>query len=338
MKKFISEKSLFKKLVFFFNNVNVFLIFTCFILFYFYDPLLSSISFLTFLFPVFYLFNIIFLVYWIIKIDFRFVLSLLVLIILQYNSFSIFNFNENDENFHYEFHIMSFNARLFNHYNWIKNKNIPSEIKKFFNIQSPDIVAIQEYHRDYKEVVDGFKYNYVYFSDSNSGKSIHSKKEIVGKGIVNFSNSSSNAIYIDVVNDFDTLRVYNAHFESYKIDIPSLKANANSLDSFLRKTKYAYEFQEKQLVDLFNHMDKSPYKIMLAVDLNNTPHSYVYRKLNEKYNDLFIIKGSGFGSTYAFNFLPLRIDYLFTSKDIISKKFKIHNIKFSDHRPISGYF
>ena len=98
------------------------------------------------------------------------------------------NFNENDENFHYEFHIMSFNARLFNHYNWIKNKNIPSEIKEFFNIQSPDIVAIQEYHRDYKEVVDGFKYNYVYFSDSNSGKSIHSKKEIVGKGIVNFSN------------------------------------------------------------------------------------------------------------------------------------------------------
>ena len=77
---------------------------------------------------------------------------------------------------------------------------------------------------------------------------------------------------------------------------------------------------------------------MLAVDLNNTPHSYVYRKLNEKYNDLFIIKGSGFGSTYAFNFLPLRIDYLFTSKDIISKKFKIHNVKFSDHRPISGYF
>ena len=132
MKKFISEKSLFKKLVFFFNNVNVFLIFTCFILFYFYDPLLSSISFLTFLFPVFYLFNIIFLVYWIIKIDFRFVLSLFVLVILQYNSFSIFNFNENDKNFNYEFHIMSFNARLFNHYNWIKNKNIPSEIKEFF--------------------------------------------------------------------------------------------------------------------------------------------------------------------------------------------------------------
>ena len=338
MKKITSEKSLFKKLLFFFNVVNIFLIFICLILFYFYAPFLSHISFLTFLFPVFYLFNIIFLIYWIVKIDFRCAFSLLVLVFLHYNSFSIFNFNQNDENFDHKFHLMSFNVRLFNHYNWIENKNIPSELREFFNIQSPDVVAIQEYHRDYKEVVDGFKYNYVYFSNSNSGKSIHSNKEIVGKGVVNFSNSNSNAIYIDIVTYLDTIRVYNAHFESYKIDVPSLKANASSLDSFLTKTKYAYEFQENQLVDLLNHMEKSPYMVMLAVDLNNTPHSYVYRKINEKYNDLFRIKGSGFGTTYALNFIPFRIDYLFTSKTILSKKFKTHNVEFSDHKPISGYF
>ena len=122
--------------------------------------------------------------------------------------------------------------------------------------------------------------------------------------------------------------MYNAHFESYKIDVPSLRANANSLDSFLRKTKNAYEFQENQLVDLVNHMDRSPYKVMLAVDLNNTPHSYVYRKINEKYNDLFIIKGSGFGSTYAFNFLPLELIIYLHQKKLFQKNLRFTMLNF----------
>ena len=76
---------------------------------------------------------------------------------------------------------MSFNARLFNHYKWIDNENIPSEIKRFFSFENPDLIAIQEYHRDYQFVTSDFKYKYVYFSGSNSGKSIHTNKEIVGE-------------------------------------------------------------------------------------------------------------------------------------------------------------
>jgi len=328
----------FEKALFFFNTVNTIFLFLCFVLCFFYNPLLSSISFLTFLFPLFYLINFVFLIYWILKLDFRFLLSLLVFAFLQINSFSIFNFKKEIKENNQNFHVMSFNARLFNHYKWIDNENIPSEIKRFFSFENPDLIAIQEYHRDYQFVTSDFKYKYVYFSGSNSGKSIHTNKEIVGRGVVDFENSDSNAIFVDIVHKNDTIRVFNAHFESFKLNVPTLKADIYSLKTFLTKTKIAYEAQEKQLNTLINQMGKSPYDVILAIDLNNTPNSYVYRKIKNKYDDVFDLKGSGFGSTYNFNYLPLRIDYIFVSKSILPKKFKIYKDRFSDHRPISAFF
>ena len=270
--------------------------------------------------------------------DVRLVMSLLVTVFLQVNSFSIFNFKKEVKKSVPNFHIMSFNARLFNHYNWIENKNVPNEIKDFISDENPDIIAIQEYHRDYQFVTNSFKYKYVYLSGSNSGKSIHTNKEIISKGVVGFENSDSNAIFVDTVHKNDTIRVYNAHFESFKINVTSLKADMYSIKSFLSKTRNAYEAQEKQLNTLIKHMEKSTYDVILAIDLNNTPNSYVYRILKNRYNDVFDLIGSGFGSTYMFNFLPFRIDYIFVSKTISPKKFKTHEGKFSDHSPISAFF
>ena len=82
---------------------------------------------------------------------------------------------------------------------------------------------------------------------------------------------------------------------------------------------------------------KCPFSIVLAVDMNNTQHSFVYRRLKEKLDDSFVISGKGFGSTYRFNFLPFRIDYIFASPSISTNNFKIYKQKLSDHNPISVY-
>ena len=70
-------------------------------------------------------------------------------------------------------------------------------------------------------------------------------------------------------------------------------------------------------------MKKSPYSLILAIDLNNTSDSFVYKKINDLYSDSYSQNGFNFGSTYDFSFLPIRIDYVFYSKLIKMNLFEI---------------
>ena len=82
-------------------------------------------------------------------------------------------------------------------------------------------------------------------------------------------------------------------------------------------------------------MNKSPYKTILNGDFNNTTHSYVYRLLSSNFDDAFDIAGKGFGRTYSFDFFPLRIDFILVDKTLKIVDFQTHNVRYSDHFPIS---
>jgi endonuclease/exonuclease/phosphatase family metal-dependent hydrolase len=116
-----------------------------------------------------------------------------------------------------------------------------------------------------------------------------------------------------------------------------LKADLISLKSVISKMKKTYLSQNEQSKILLDHISKSPYKIILTVDLNNTEYSFVYKQIGSILKDAFDLKGIGFGSTYDFRFMPIRIDYIFISKSLSVKKFKIFNQKISDHMPISVF-
>jgi len=331
------KQGYFKKLFIIINLFNSLLILICCLLNNYYHPVLSNISFLTFLFPAFYLVNICFFVYWSLKMDLRVLLSLLIFASLYFSSYTFYRITDNFQEKKEGFHVMSFNARLFNHYNWIKKDSIPFKIKKIFKSENPDVLSIQEYHGDYEYLLKNYKNKHIYFSGNNVGKSIHTNNKIIKKGLVEFDNSSNNAIYVDLIQKNDTIRIYNAHFESFKIDVLGLKADVVTFKNLIVKTKKAYIAQKYQLEVLISHILKSPYKTVLTVDLNNTEHSYVYKRIEKELADVFDLIGNGFGSTYEFKFMPIRIDYIFISKSISAKKFQIFNKKLSDHKPISVF-
>ena len=334
MKK-LNIRNFYKQILFAINVLNSILIAVCCSLYFIYSPSFSSISFLTLLFPVFYVFNLCFFIYWILKLDLRFILSLLIIIIFLYNSLSIYNIN-NQSSVENGLNIMSFNARLFNRYNWIKNESLITETEDFFKRESPEFIAIQEFHKDYEYIFKDYNYSHIFLSGNSYGKSIFSKNKIIKKGVIAFDNSSSNAIYADIVVKSDTIRVYNAHFESFKFDLYGSKEEISIL-KMINKYKSTYKLQKEQSDVLINHINNCPFSIVLAVDMNNTQHSFVYRRLKEKLDDSFVISGKGFGSTYRFNFLPFRIDYIFASPSISTNNFKIYKQKLSDHNPISVY-
>mgnify|MGYP002009023537 FL=1 len=317
------------------NLCNSFLIGICISLYHIYNPDFSSISFLTLLFPVFYIVNIFFLIYWLLKLDLRLFLSLIILLLLFYNSLSVYNIN-NQSLEKKGLNFMSFNARLFNHYNWIEDDDLTEKTEDFFKKNMPDLLAIQEYHKDYEYLFKEFKYQHIFLSNKNSGKSIFSNSQIVDKGIVGFENSNFNAIYADIVFNGDTIRVYNAHFESFKFDL-NKEFNQKSILNMIKKYKNTYKFQKDQSDVLLNHIKKSPFKVILAIDMNNTEHSFVYKQIKEKLNDTFVFSGNGFGSTYWFNLMPFRIDYIFVSPSILSNNFEIYSDKISDHKVINVF-
>ena len=125
--------------------------------------------------------------------------------------------------------IMSFNVRLFDLYNWSKNKETRQAIFEFIKKENPDIIAFQEFYADddnefinvekLKEILN-FPYNDYEFTltlrkKHHWGIATYSKHKIIGSGHVNFRVKSNNVcIYSDMLINKDTVRVYNMHLQS----------------------------------------------------------------------------------------------------------------------------
>ena len=334
---FVKNKTFFSKILFLLNFAILALTGLCYLLSNYHLEKLSSFSVLIIFLPIFLCINFLFFIYWIIKLDIRFIFSFLVLLVYVDKPISFFKTDATVDD-QMGLQVMSYNVRLFNHYNWIKDSSVKNKIKTFVNDNKPDFIAVQEFHDDYRELMNDFKYSHIDLNEGNVGLAIFGNSKMINKGDVVSSDKRKIAIYVDFVYKKDTLRLYNSHFKSYNINPLSFKPNKETFKNVLNKTKLVYKIQNDECSILIDHMKKSPYSLMLAIDLNNTSDSFVYKKINDLFFDSYVQTGFEFGATYDFSFLPIRIDYIFYSKLIKANTYQIHNVKLSDHKPISVFF
>ena len=86
---------------------------------------------------------------------------------------------------------------------------------------------------------------------------------------------------------------------------------------------------------LIDHIELSPYKVLLCGDLNDLPYGNTYMRLSKLLVNAFEMKGRGFGFTYNGKIPFLRIDNQFVDKSIAVNQFAVfRNVKYSDHFPI----
>ena len=334
---FVKNKTFFSKILFLLNFAILALTGLCYLLSNYHLEKLSSFSVLIIFLPIFLCINFLFFIYWIIKLDIRFIFSFLVLLVYVDKPISFFKTDATVDD-QRGLQVMSYNVRLFNHYNWIKDSSVRNKIKTFVNDNKPDFIAVQEFHDDYRELMNDFKYSHIDLNEGNVGLAIFGNSKMINKGDVVSSDKRKIAIYVDFVYKKDTLRLYNSHFKSYNINPLSFKPNKETFKNVLNKTKLVYKIENDECSILIDHMKKSPYSLMLAIDLNNTSDSFVYKKINDLFFDSYVQTGFEFGATYDFSFLPIRIDYIFYSKLIKANTYQIHNVKLSDHKPISVFF
>lgn len=281
---------------------------------------------------------------------------------LHFRTFS-FGSDEVNEN-GTELHVMSYNVRLFDLYNVIRSNSFKTRDKIFSYLKerNPDVVCFQEFYQqddpsDFitRDTISQIlstvdiheRYAYKMNGHQNFGIAIMSKYPIIEKGNVAFPSDHSSAnycIYTDIVKNKDTIRIYNVHLQSIKLQKDDYalfdENNTNSAEQssnvfkLIQKINRAYPIRAEQAEIIMKHIEQSPHPVVVCGDFNDTPLSYCYNQFSARLVDAFRNTSSGIGTTYAGKIPVGRIDYIFHSKRIGSKEFVIQKEALSDHYAI----
>ena len=285
----------------------------------------------------FVLINALFALYWLVKLKRQLLLSLFVLFVgyMSFGSVYKFSSSENIEIIN-NLKVMNYNVRLFNLYDWIPERGLETKIKKFIKTESPDVLSVQEYHPHKNIDLSFFKYKYEKLSGKNMkyGQAIFSQYPILNSGSIEFPNTANNAIFADILKGSDTVRIYNIHLESLRIDANVESLKKEDSERLFNRIGTTFKMQQFQTELFLMHKKQCPYKMIICGDFNNTAFSYVYRKIKGDLNDTFKEAGNGFGRTYDFKFFPVRIDFIFSDDTFSVNGFNAYDEHYSDHYPI----
>jgi endonuclease/exonuclease/phosphatase family metal-dependent hydrolase len=290
--------------------------------------------------PILLIINLLFFVYWLVKLKKQFILSLFVLLIGYNQVLSFFKLSDNIERVSPDtISVMSYNVRLFNLYNWI-DSDVENDMISFIDSQEPDVINMQEYRSSERFLLDNYQHQHFSLSDGKTsyGLATFSKLPIVNQGIIMSDNMSTIAIFIDIKKYSDTLRFYNIHLQSFKLESELEIFDEQNSDKILNIFDNTFKIQENQSNIISKHIENSPYKVVVSGDFNNTAYSYVYKLLKGDLVDSFDSAGSGFGSTYNFKYFPMRIDFILMDKTFRINDFKTFSQNLSDHFPIISTF
>jgi len=323
------------------NVLVAFLLLISFILPYLPPSTFPSLSLLSLGVSPLILINLIFVVYWLIRLKRRFLLSFVVLIIAYFHFNPFFEISSEGDTSKYNqtLSVLSYNVRLFNAYEKdTSEEKITQEFLEILKSEQPDIVLIQEFYSDYTIEMEDYPYQFIHFKkpDYKLGHAIFSKYPLINKGGFDFVDSYNNTIYTDAVVRSDTVRVYNLHLQSLGI-LPNVDFLQKRGTALLKKRfSETFVMQEQQIDRILKHKEASKHPVILGGDFNNTSFSYAYRELKRGMQDAYLKKGNGIGTTYSFVSYPLRIDFILLSQGMDVLKFTTGDSSFSDHKPVSA--
>lgn len=333
----MKKQKWFNKILWFLNRVVAVLLLLSFVLPFLPPKTFSVLSVLSLGVALLILVNVMFFLYWLGTLKRKFMLSLVVLVIGYFSFGSLYKFSASKkEDSPNNFKVMNYNVRLFNLYEWIPEKGIESKMVDLIKSEAPQILSLQEYHPHKNIDLSFYKYKYEKLSGKKTkyGQAIFSQFPIVNSGSIEFPNTSNNAIFADVVFKKDTIRIYNIHLESMRIDTKAESLKKEDSERLFKRIGTTFKMQQFQTELFLMHKKQCKYRMVICGDFNNTAFSYVYRKIRGNLNDTFKEAGNGFGRTYHFQFFPIRIDFILSDESFEVNGFKTYDEHYSDHYPI----
>ena len=323
------------KLFFFINSVFATVLLLSYVLPFVSPKLIPAFAVFSLSVPLLVLINAFFFVYWLLKLHKNALLSLLVLLIGWFTSPPLVKFSKKEILLNNALKVMSYNVRLFNHYKHLEDVTTEQKIYDFINNENPDILTMQEFYQS-KSLNIKLPYKYIKTkSKANKfGLAIYTKYPIINSGSLNFKNSANNTIFVDILKNKDTIRVYNVHLESLKLNPKKENFGEKDSERLCKRLATGFEKQVNQTELILQHESSWKGKKIICGDFNNTAYSWVYQKLSKNKQDAFLNAGIGLGKSFRYLY-PMRIDFILTDKNTTINQYKTYNdLKLSDHYPI----
>ncbi len=322
----------------------------------------SVLAFIGYIFPLLWFINFVLFAFWLVKRRWQSLIPLIAILItwVQWQHTFQWTGETLDKNeFKQPLKVMSFNVRMLDYYKWIgdeTNEKIFDLIRK----ENPDVLCLQEFFtakniKAYNENyilrrLNQFRYKHIEYRSGKSGNRNFglitlSKYPIVEKHSLKFEQTSNFSIYTDVKVGEQRIRVFNNHLESIKFSRQQLnfldslnyqneKERNEKIKAITTKLSTAFENRASQAETVGRYINNAPYPAIVCGDFNDTPVSYVYRKMRGELKDAFVESGQGFGGTYNGPLPSFRIDFIFHDKQFESYNFRRLNVDLSDHYPI----
>jgi endonuclease/exonuclease/phosphatase family metal-dependent hydrolase len=313
-------------------------------------------------YPYILLINIIIVLIWVVNLKYEALISVFIIAIGFNHLTNYIKFSKPKNEQKGTFKVLSYNLRLFNYFESPKRITSETKILGYLKTVQPDIICFQELFirgnpidkdQEIRKSLGGKYYSHSKLlgrgNNQYYGIATYSKYPIVNKGEIRHPGSASLSIYSDIVIGPDTLRIFNNHLQSFRLrrmERSLMEELAGSdemqtmdeIKSLSVSLKQGFVRRALQAQVVKNYVDRSPYTVIVAGDFNDTPVSYSYRKIRKGLNDAFVRSGYGAGFTYRGNYPPNRIDYILYSNSLVSTRFDIMRVKYSDHYPILASF
>ncbi|MFH0867342.1 MAG: endonuclease/exonuclease/phosphatase family protein [Bacteroidota bacterium] len=365
------------KLIFIINiTFAVFLLLSC-LAAYLSPAIFWPVAFFGIAYPFLFIANFLFIIFWLIVRRKFALLSAIIILAGINNVFKLVQYSKvyDAAEMQDAIKVISFNVRNFDIYNykknWENNFTKKNQIFKFLSKEQPDILCFQEYVYDtthYFKTTDTLKQflkaknPHIYFTTNSRnlnffGIATYTSFPVIDTGSVVYKTVTGNiCIYTDVLINTDTVRIYNVHLESIRLqsedyvlaenqeeNLKNIKDKQKEVtvkegsERILKRMKKAYVIRSPQSETVAEHISKCPYPIILCGDFNDTPTSYAYHNISSKLTDAFIESGNGTGQSYAGVYPSFRIDYIMHSKEFLSYNFETVYEEMSDHYPVKCF-
>lgn len=211
-------------------------------------------------------------------------------------------------------------------------------IQSYLNSVNPDVVFFQE-SRFYKHEIlnlKDLKYRYKCFIVE-----LHSKFEILEAGSILDNPLQGSSFYADIKISGRKIRLVNVYLEPFRFNKKMFKSNVtiSTFGQHLNTFENIFLVHQGQVAIIKKFLNESPYPVILAGDFNAVPNSYEYYHLGKGLKDVFMEVGNGSSTSFHDYKFPIRIDYVFCSREIKPISYKVdRSVKISDHFPVIAEF
>ncbi|MXV17403.1 endonuclease/exonuclease/phosphatase family protein [Hufsiella ginkgonis] len=255
--------------------------------------------------------------------------------------------------------VMTYNVHGFRALDKVIGTPVPDEMAGIIHSSRPDIVAIIEFNSIkadqgaiYRSLQRSLGLNHYYFKPhendewDSTGIALFSRFPIIRSGFVAPSPQApeTEAVFVDLSISGKVTRVYGIHLQSVRFGFaqhkflkqlrPLNRGGVKEIGIITDKLRTAFSRRSHQVELIKAHMRRCPYPYLVMGDFNDTPMSYSVNRIGEGLTNAFAEKGSGAGITYHRDFMPVQIDYIFTSKQFEVLSYMVVGKKLSDHFPI----